>query len=57
WLLRRALRADRARIQALLHAWEAGAAPTDAEYRELALMTLRLQATHWHPTGWWFAVW
>jgi len=57
WLLRRALRADRARIQALLRAWEAGAAPTDAEYRELALMTLRLQAAYWHPTGWWFAVW
>lgn len=57
WFLRRALLADRARIQALVHAWEAGAAPTDAEYRELALITLRLQAAHWHPTGWWFALW
>jgi hypothetical protein len=57
WILRRALLADCSRIHALLHAWEAGGAPTDAEYRDLALMTLRLQAAHWHPTGWWFAVW
>lgn len=57
WLLRRALRADRARVQALRHAWEQGVAPTQAEYRELALMTLRLQAALWRPDGWWFAVW
>jgi len=57
WLLRRAVMADRARVQALLRAWEAGAAPTAAEYRELALMLLRLQAAVWHPSGWWFALW
>ena len=57
WLLRRALAADRARVQALLHAWEAGAAPTAAEYRELTLIALRLQAALWHPAGWWFALW
>jgi len=57
WLLRRALAADRGRVQALLHAWEAGAAPTAAEYRELTLMALRLQAALWHPAGWWFALW
>ncbi len=57
WLLRRALVADRARVQALVHAWEAGAAPTAAEYRELTLMALRLQAALWHPAGWWFALW
>jgi hypothetical protein len=57
WLLRRAVMADRARVQALLHAWEAGAAPTAAEYRELTLMALRLQAAVWRPSGWWFALW
>lgn len=57
WLLRRALLADRARTQALLSAWDAGADPTAAEYRELTLMSLRLQAALWHPPGWWFALW
>jgi len=57
WLLRRAVMADRARVQALLHAWDAGAAPTAAEYRELTLIALRLQAAVWHPAGWWFALW
>jgi hypothetical protein len=57
WLLRRALLADRARVQTLLDAWETGAAPTAEEYRELSLMALRLQAALWHPTGWWFALW
>jgi hypothetical protein len=57
WLLRRTLAADRARIQALLHAWEAGAAPTAVEYRGLILMALRLQGALWHPAGWWSALW
>lgn len=57
WLLRRALASDRARVQALRQAWEAGATPTVAEYRELTLMALRLQAALWHPAGWWFALW
>jgi len=57
WLLRRAVMADRTRVRALLHAWEAGAAPTAAEYRELTLIALRLQAAVWHPAGWWFALW
>jgi hypothetical protein len=57
WLLRCALVADRARVQALVHAWEAGAPPTAAEYRELTLMALRLQGALWHPAGWWFALW
>jgi len=57
WLLRRAVMADRARVQALLHAWEAGTAPTAAEYRELTLIALRLQAADWHPACWWFALW
>jgi hypothetical protein len=57
WLLRRALDADRARAQALLHSWESGATPTVAEYREVILMALRLQAALWHPPGWWFALW
>jgi len=57
WLLRRALLADRARLQGLLASWEAGADPTAAEYRELTLMSLRLQAALWHPHGWWFALW
>jgi hypothetical protein len=57
WLLRRALIADRARTDALLHAWEDGAAPTAAEYREFTLMVLRLQGALWYPAGWWFALW
>jgi hypothetical protein len=57
WLLRRAVMVDRARVQALVHAWEAGDAPTTAEYRELTLMASRLQAAVWHPAGWWFALW
>jgi len=57
WILRRALATDRARVQALLDAWEAGAAPTAAEYRELTLMALRLQGALWNPAGWWFALW
>ena len=57
WLLRRALTADRSRVQALLQAWEAGAVPTADEYRKLILMALRLQAAQWHPGGWWFALW
>lgn len=46
-----------ARARAYIHAWEAGAAPTAAESRELALMALRLQAAVWHPSGWRFALW
>jgi hypothetical protein len=57
WLLRRALAADHARVQVLLQAWEGGAPPTAADYRELTLMALRLQAAVWHPAGWWFALW
>jgi hypothetical protein len=57
WLLRRALITDRARVQALLYAWEAGATPAAAEYRELTLMVLRLQGALWYPAGWWFALW
>lgn len=57
WLLRRALASDRARVAEMLRAWEAGAEPTGAEYRELQLAALRLQAALWHPPGWWFAFW
>jgi hypothetical protein len=57
WLLRRALVSDRGRAEALLAAWKTGAVPTAAEYRELTLFSLRLQAALWHPRGWWFALW
>ncbi len=57
WLLRRALGADRARVQELLRRWEAGRKPAAAEYRFLQLASLRLQAALWHPSGWWFALW
>ena len=57
WLLRRAVIADRTRVQDLLRAWEVGAAPTASEYRELTLMAIRLQAAVWHSAGWWFALW
>jgi len=57
WLLRRALTSDRARVEALVAAWQGGPAPTAADYRFLQLASLRLQAAVWHPTGWWFALW
>jgi len=57
WLLRRAIGADRARVQELLRMWEAGRQPAAAEYRFLQLASLRLQAAVWHPPGWWFALW
>ena len=57
WLLRRALFADRTRVRTLLRGWRAGGAPTAAEYRELILIALRLQAALWDPRGWWFALW
>lgn len=56
-LLRRALAADRARVAALLAAWDRGGTPTPADYRFLQLASLRLQAALWHPPGWWFALW
>ncbi len=57
WLLRRALRADRARVRELLRAWEVDATPTAGEYRELTLMALRLQGAQWKPASWWFGLW
>lgn len=57
WLLRRALAADRRRVEQLLADWEQGARPTDATYRTLLLAAIRAQATLWHPSGWWFALW
>ncbi len=56
-VLRRALEKDRARVAALLQAWDAGAGPTAADYRRLQLASLRLQAALWHPAGWYFALW
>jgi peptidase M28-like protein len=57
WLLRRALAADRARVAGLLRTWEGGRAPQAAEYRELQLAALRLQAVILYPPRWWFALW
>jgi Peptidase family M28 len=57
WLLRRALAADRRRVEQLLTAWEQGTRPTDATYRSLLLAGIRAQAALWHPSGWWFALW
>ena len=57
WLLRRALAADRRRVERLLADWEQGARPTDATYRALLLAAIRAQAALWHPSGWWFALW
>ena len=57
WLLRRALAADRRRVEKLLQSWDDGATPTPESYRALQLAALRIQAALWHPTGWWFALW
>jgi hypothetical protein len=57
WLLRRALAADRSRVQKLLAAWEQGVSPTAESYRALQLASIRVQAALWHPAGWWFALW
>ena len=56
-LLRRSLAADRRRVAQLLASWDQGAVPTPAEYRELLLASIRVQAALWHPSGWWFALW
>jgi hypothetical protein len=57
WLLRRALAADRRRVEKLLASWELGVSPTPESYRALQLASIRVQAALWHPSGWWFALW
>jgi len=57
WLLRRALAADRRRVENLLASWDGGAKPTPESYRALQLASIRVQAALWHPSGWWFALW
>ena len=57
WLLRRALAADRRRVEKLLQSWDQGVSPTPKSYRVLQLASIRIQAALWHPSGWWFALW
>jgi peptidase M28-like protein len=57
WLLRRALAADRRRVEKLLESWNRGVSPTPKSYRTLQLASIRVQAALWHPSGWWFALW
>ena len=57
WLLRRALAADRRRVEKLLESWDQGVSPTPGSYRALQLASIRVQAALWHPSGWWFALW
>jgi hypothetical protein len=57
WLLRRALAADRRWVEETLRRWDAGGSPTPAEYRRLQLVSLRIQAAIWRPSGWYFALW
>jgi peptidase M28-like protein len=57
WLLRRALAADRRRVEDLLEGWDHGINPTAQSYRMLQLASIRVQAALWHPSGWWFALW
>jgi hypothetical protein len=57
WLLRRALDADRRRVEQILESWDRGDSPTLASYRKVQLASIRVQATLWHPSGWWFALW
>ena len=56
-LLRRALDADRRRVEQTLESWEGGVSPTPESYRGIQLASIRVQAALWHPTGWWFALW
>ncbi|HET6204483.1 MAG TPA: M28 family peptidase [Planctomycetota bacterium] len=56
-ILRRALLADRRRVEAILERLEGGERPEGGDYRALQLACLRLQAAMWHPPGWWFALW
>ena len=57
WLLRRALAADRRRVEKLFVSWDQGGGPTAKSYRTLQLASIRVQAALWHPSGWWFALW
>ncbi len=57
WLLRRALAADRRRVEKLRESWDLGVPPTSDSYRALQLASIRVQAALWHPSGWWFALW
>ncbi|MGH7302873.1 MAG: M28 family peptidase [Candidatus Rokuibacteriota bacterium] len=57
WLLRRALAADRRRVERTLKSWNQGISPTPKSYRALQLASIRVQAALWHPSGWWFALW
>jgi hypothetical protein len=57
WLLRRALEADRRRVEGALATWEQGISPTPESYRDIQLASIRVQAALWHPSGWWFALW
>jgi hypothetical protein len=57
WLLRRALAADRRRVEKLLESWDHGIPPPPRSYRTLQLASIRVQAALWHPSGWWFALW
>ncbi len=56
-MLRRALLADRRRVEAILARLEAGGTVEPWEYRALQLACVRAQAAMWHPSGWWFALW
>lgn len=56
-LLRRALTEDQKRVKELSRSWAAGEEPSQFNYRELLLASLRIQAALWHPSGWWFALW
>src|SRR5207245_11745760 len=57
WLLRRALAADRRRVEKLLQSWDQGVSPTPKSYLALQLASIRIQAALWHPSAWWFALW
>jgi hypothetical protein len=57
WVLRRALAADRRRVEKLLQSWDQGVSPTPGSYRALQLASIRVQAALWYPSGWWFALW
>jgi len=56
-MLRRALLADRRRVEAIQTRLESGGTAQPEEYRAIQLACLRAQAAMWHPSGWWFALW
>jgi len=57
WLLRRALAADRARVQALLTPGRPAPRPPPRSTGSSPSSPCACRPPLWHPAGWWFALW